>query len=149
MTLHRIDVLASGVADLVDQVNTRQISRAGLLVAVMALDVASVRTDGVVTEVLTCWRGGRPLRPTQRLSVASLRGRFDAAAFAAAHAGRTADHRAEFARARAVAAVEFGTAGIGAVDGGRDGLREAVCEACAAIGSTSLVANLLRDHIGD
>jgi hypothetical protein len=144
VTLHRIDALASGVGALVDQVNTRQISRAGLLIAVMALDAASVRTDGVVTEVLTCWRGGRPLSPTQRLSVASLRGRFDAAAFAAAHAGRTADHRAEFARARALAAVEFGSAGTG-----RDGLREAVCEACAAIGSTSLVANLLRDHIGD
>jgi hypothetical protein len=24
-----------------------------------------------------------------------------------------------------------------------------VCEGCAAIGSTSLVANLLNDHVGD
>lgn len=144
MNAHRIDVLASGVAGLVDRVNPRHITRTGLLAAVMALDAASVRTEGPVTDALSCWRNGRPLSPAQKLAIASLRGRFDAAAFAASHAGRSAEYRTEFARARALAAVEFGTAGTG-----REGLREVVCEAAAAMGSTSLVANLLRDHVGD
>jgi hypothetical protein len=144
VTAHRIDVLASGVAELVDRVNPRHVGRAGLLIAVMALDAASVRTEGPVTEALSCWRTGRPLSPAQRLSITSLRGRSDASAFAASHAGRLAEYRAEFARARALSAVEFGTAGMG-----REGLREVVCEGCAAIGSTSLVANLLNDHVGD
>lgn len=144
MTAHRIDVLASGVAGLVDRVNSRHLSRAGLLIAVTALDAAAVPTDGVVTAALTSWRNGLPASPAHRLAVASLRGRLDSVAFAAGHTGTASEYRAAFARARAVAALEFGAA-----DGGRDGLREVVCEACAATGSTTLIANLLLDHVGD
>lgn len=144
MTAHRIDVLASGVAGLVDRVNSRHLGRAGLLVAVTALDAAAVPTDGVVTAALTTWRNGQSASPAQRLAIASLRGRLDSLAFAAAHAGTDSDYREAFARARAVAALEFGT-----TVHGRDGLREVVCEACAATGSTSLIANLLLDHVGD
>lgn len=144
MTSHRIDVLASGVAGLVERVNSRHLGRAGLLIAVTALDAAAVPTDGVVTAALTTWRAGRSASPSQRLAIASMRGRLDRLAFAAGHAGRHDEYRVAFARARAVAALEFGT-----IDPGRDGLRDVVCEACAATGSTTLIANLLLDHVGD
>jgi hypothetical protein len=143
VTAHRIDALGSGVAALVARVDTGQVSRAGLMLTVTALDAATVPTDGVITAVLTDWRANRPISPTHRLSIGSLRARLDGLAFSAGHAGRTAEYRAEFGRARAVAALEFGIAG-----GGRNGLRELVCEVCAATGSTVLVANVLRDHIG-
>lgn len=144
MSPHRIDAAASGVAGLVDRVNSRDLGRAGLLIAVTALDAAAVRTDGVVTAALTTWRSGQPVGPTQRLAMASLRGRLDSVAFAAGHAGHETEYRTAFARARAVAALEFGAA-----NNGRDGLREVVYEACAATGSTALIADLLLDHIGD
>ncbi|ORM37410.1 hypothetical protein [Williamsia sp. 1135] len=144
MSPHRIDVLGAGVAGLVDRVDSRQLDRVGLLIAVAALDAAGVPTDGPVTGALKTWRAGRPAAAIQRLEIAALRGRLDTMAFAASHAGRDAEYRAAFARARAVGALEFG-----AGRGGREGLREVVCEACAATGSASLVANLLLDHLGD
>ncbi len=144
MSPHRIDVLSSGVAGLVDRVNPRHLRRAGLLITVTALDAAAVPTDGLVTAALTAWRSGRPATPTHRLEIASMRGRLDSLAFAACHAGRDRDHRVAFARARAVAALEFGIANTG-----RDGLREVVCEACAATESATLIANVLFDHVGD
>ncbi|PXW33511.1 UNVERIFIED_CONTAM: hypothetical protein DES50_102130 [Williamsia faeni] len=142
MTAHRIDALGSGVAGLVARVEPGQLSRAGLMLTVTALDAAAVATDGVITAVLTDWRANRPIGPTHRLSIGSMRARLDGLAFSAGHAGRTVEYRAEFGRARAVAALEFGIAGRG-----RDGLRELVCEASAATGSTVLVASVLRDHI--
>lgn len=145
MTAHRIDVLPAGLAGLVDRVNPRHVDRVGLLIAVTSLDAAAVPTDGPVGEALTTWRAGRAATGTQRLEIAGLRGRLDTIAFAAAHAGRDGEYRAAFARARAVAALEFGTT----AEGGRAGLREIVCEGCAATGSASLVANLLLDHVGD
>ncbi|MCZ4550326.1 hypothetical protein [Gordonia rubripertincta] len=144
MSPHRIDVLGAGVAGLVDRVDSRQLDRVGLLIAVAALDTAAVPADGPVAEALKTWRSGRPAAAHQRLEIAALRGRLDTAALAASHAGRDAEYRAVFARARAVAALGFGVGG-----GGREGLREVACEACAATGSASLVANLLRDHGGD
>ncbi|WP_207839339.1 hypothetical protein [Williamsia soli] len=144
MSPHRIDVLGAGVAGLVDRVDSRQLDRVGLLIAVAALDAAGVPTDGPVTGALKTWRAGRPASADQRVEIAGLRGRLDTIAFAASHAGRDAEYRAAFARARAVAALEFGAGGCGL-----EGLREVVCEACAATGSASLVANLLLDHVGD
>lgn len=144
MSPHRIDVLGAGVAGLVDRVNSDHLDRVGLLIAVAALDAAAVPTEGLVTEALTTWRSGRPATASHRLAIAAFRGRLDSLAFAAAHAGRDAEYRTAFARARAVAALEFGASGAG-----REGLREVVCEACAAAGSASLVANLLLDHVGD
>lgn len=142
MSAHRIDVLGSGVAGLVDRVEPAQVSRAGLILTVTALDTAAVPTDGVITAVLTDWRANRPIGPVHQLSIRSMRARLDGAALSAGQAGRMTDYRAEFGRARAIAALEFGISGRG-----REGLRELVCEACAATDSTDLIANVLRDHI--